>query len=342
MEEQENKKGKVNVILVVIIVFLLGLNGYLGYDKFFNNKKESVPENKEPVSSDDVPENKEPVSFEGLKIYGRKEKNYDGNINTYICKEQSKDCNEVITTIKASADDAEVLQVGDYESSYNESTSSVLLGDGNAYVIYYDNGINYYDFKTKNVVNLEVGAPKDKIKEYIESKNLVYNCKKDSCLYSYVEPYYHGDTEHKEENYYYNLKTGKKLFSDYNRLSRLNIDNSDETSERYFTGIKNGKLYLLDTETEKVIVDRKNGSNPMEIASFKGIKSCSDGGMSLFVSYLTEEASLPYSYILYDKTGKIISEFAKDEIYISDYCQNGADITVYKKDRVYNENGTLK
>ena len=277
--EEKKKNVYFKNILIGILLFLLGLSlFYIGYDNFFKENKNENTTNTENV----------------LKVYGK-----DGN----ICKEQSRDCNDVVVTLKVNNKDASILYIEDKEG----------------YVLYLDDKIKMYDLKTENVKELDISFP-----ENFNSKNLSLEYSKNGLIYRYSD--YANDIK---EEYYYDLENDKKLFSGYNGLYIV------DGYGRYVAGTQDSTYYLLDTKTGQEVISRK--PKEYENVKFHVYYDCLE--QVIFSSYLRELVSEPYGYIIYNQDGTIRKELADDETMVVDNCQNGNDIYIYKKTKTYTFDG---
>ena len=247
-----------------------------------------------------------------LTIYG-----YENSNSKVACQGQNIECDQVISTIKVNNQNANIIHIW------------------NNYVLYFDDKMKVYDVNSDEIKELDIDISEEEINR-ISYLTDDYYYLENGFLFSY-----NGSKDNsKKQEYYYDVKNNKKMFSEYSLLERIKVAQSNNYSNKYIQGIKDDAYFLLDVETGKSILDRKPAQVP-ESVRFEEILGCAkyDGLLS---SYLQEMVSQPYNYIIYDKDGKIINKLDKDEMYIADNCQNGSDIFIYKKDRTYDIKGNLK
>ena len=303
---EESKKGKLNIILVIIIIILLGICSYLTYDKFFKENK------KEDVSTDNV-----------LNIYG-----YKFDEKSYICKEKSDSCNEVILNIKTESANAFIMNIED-GYSINEST----------YVLYFDNGIKVYKTSSKITNEIETTISNDKLSNYIKNKWNKYNYISGGFIFSYID-----DTT--KENFYYDIQNAEKKFTDYTDLSPVPcIDNSitfgyelvlssggysyGVFSTDYIIGNKDNKSFLINIKTGKEVVARED----LGIGSAYFLHQDCNGNHIVFAFDNAPDGSYT-GKALYTIDGKKIRDISKDEVVEFNNCQYGGEVKVYKTEIV--------
>ena len=299
------KKSKIkNILLSIIIVILVLLSGYLLYDKFFNTNN-NIGDNK-----DDKVSNNKNV----LNIYGSEY----GSLK-FACQGKRTSCNKIIATIEVNNKNANIIYIW------------------NNYVLYFDDKMKIYDINNRETKELDIDISEKEINEISYLNNDAYYLEN-----GFIFSYSNSDDNSKKQEYYYDVKNNRKLFSEYSLLTQVRNANylSSAYSNRYIQGLKDGIYYLLDVETGKSVLNRKPDEG-YESVGFEVIQGCGENDV-LFSSYLQEMVSLPYNYIIYNKDGKVIDKLDKDEIYIADNCQNGSDVFIYKRDHVYDIEGNLR
>ena len=170
-----------------------------------------------------------------LYVYGDKKLNN-------ICKQRGLNCPDVVLEIETETNNAMILDVG---RSDDESYFYNASGDF-TYVLYVDNGMKLYDVNSKKIKKIDVN---DSDKEIIDNFGsfTTYQLMNNGFIY---------------EDYYYDLKNDKKMFSDYDYLNKIyyyyngSYGSIDEYSNDYLYATKDGVGYILDIKNNKVVLKR--------------------------------------------------------------------------------------
>lgn len=258
-----------------------------------------------------------------LNVYG-----IDGqysNDSLYVCKNQNLNCKDVVLELDVETKNAVIVDVGGNKVSYGIQSSKDIF----SYVLYVDNGLKLYDINNKNLKKIDMNLSDSEIVKYFSSSNSLIN---GGFIYS----------DNSGNSYYYDLKSDKKLFVDYDHLTPIYYYGNSDINSSYLYGTKDGYSYVLDIKNNKAVFNRKTGEPSTDVKLFN--VPCDND--VFFVMYDQELLDNIYNIKIYNQNGKEIAKVNSDEEIFIPYCQNydGKNaFSIYKKNivRNYDTNGNL-
>lgn len=194
-----------------------------------------------------------------------------------------------------------------------ENKNAKLLEKNEYYALYSDNGLMMYDIKTKESTRIDIGI--ENIQEtnyFLTSNGMVYDDYKNN------------------NNGFYNFKKASIVLK--NKYEDMHpIYDAAGLETNYLIARNNEKVYVIDSETEKIIINEIDSNWPCYDCYTRNVRIEYSGDI-VFVTFWSSEGTgggySEYGYTIYNSDGEVLAKLADDEYYS---FNNWNELTIYKE-----------